>query len=136
MPADRLDGLAASNLPTILVSCKCDNPENTRQVGVEIMEDACSSCVEAVKTTSNVPESARSCLSSMLKAIMASRNGQSRPVSSKVARLSQFKLQFRSPTFYNYQYREVLDISKILSRVNHIFSYYIELTAVSYYFCR
>jgi hypothetical protein len=30
-----------------------------------------------VKTASNVPESARLCLSSMLKAIMASRNGQS-----------------------------------------------------------
>ncbi|KAH8818259.1 ras guanine nucleotide exchange factor domain-containing protein [Hyaloscypha sp. PMI_1271] len=69
-----LNGLMASNLPTILVSCKCDNPENTRQVSVETMEDACSSCVEAVKTASNVPESARLCLSSMLKAIMASRN--------------------------------------------------------------
>ena len=84
MPADCLDGLSASNLPTILVSCKCDNPENTRQVSVENMEDACSSCVEAVKTASNVPESARLCLSSMLKAIMASRNGQSHPDSVKL----------------------------------------------------
>jgi hypothetical protein len=75
MPTDRSDALSASNLPTILVSCKCDNPENTRQVSVETMEDTCSSCVEAVKTASNVPESARLCLSSMLKAIMASRNG-------------------------------------------------------------
>jgi hypothetical protein len=122
MPADSLDGLAASNLPTIVVSCKCDNPENARQVSVENMEDTCSSCVEAVKTASNVPESARLCLSSMLKAIMASRNGQSRPVSLRVARLSQFILQFLYPTFYNYQYREVLNISRmILCRVSHAF---------------
>ncbi len=66
-----------SALPTILVSCKCDNPENTRQIDVESMEAACLSCVEAVKTASNVPESARQCLSSMLRAIMANRNGKS-----------------------------------------------------------
>jgi hypothetical protein len=65
-----------SSLPTILVSCKCDNPENARQIDVESMEAACLSCVEAVKTASNVPESARLCLSSMLRAIMANRNGE------------------------------------------------------------
>ena len=70
-----LDGLVNSSLPTILVSCKCDNPENTRQIDVESMEAACVSCVEAVKTASNVPESARLCLSSMLRAVMANRNG-------------------------------------------------------------
>ena len=72
-----LDALVNSSLPTILVSCKCDNPENTRQIDVESMEAACLSCVEAVKTAANVPESARLCLSSMLRAIMANRNGQS-----------------------------------------------------------
>lgn len=66
-----------SSLPTILVSCKCDNPENTRQLDVESMEEACISCVEAVKTAANVPESARLCLSSMLRAVMSNRNGQS-----------------------------------------------------------
>ncbi|KAH6682938.1 ras guanine nucleotide exchange factor domain-containing protein [Halenospora varia] len=69
-----LNGLVNSSLPTILVSCKCDNPENTRQINVETMESACQSCVEAVKTAANVPESARSCLSSILRAIMANRN--------------------------------------------------------------
>ncbi|PQE21019.1 hypothetical protein CJF32_00005449 [Rutstroemia sp. NJR-2017a WRK4] len=68
------DALVNSSLPTILVSCKCDNPENTRQLNVESIEAACMSCVEAVKTASNVPESARLCLSSMLRAVMASRN--------------------------------------------------------------
>ncbi|KAH6722168.1 ras guanine nucleotide exchange factor domain-containing protein [Leptodontidium sp. MPI-SDFR-AT-0119] len=71
-----LDGLVHSSLPTILVSCKCDNPENTRQIDVDNMESACVACVEAVKTAENVPESARLCLSSMLRAIMANRNGQ------------------------------------------------------------
>lgn len=74
--ANLSDGLVNSSLPTILVSCKCDNPENTRQIDVESMESACLSCVEAVKFASNVPESARLCLSSMLRAIMANRNGQ------------------------------------------------------------
>ena len=97
MPTDRSDALSASNLPTILVSCKCDNPENTRQVSVETMEDTCSSCVEAVKTASNVPESARLCQSSMLKAIMASRNGQSRSVPSTLAWLSRVVLRFLYP---------------------------------------
>jgi hypothetical protein len=68
-----------SSLPTILVSCKCDNPENTRQINVDSMEAACLSCVEAVKFASNVPESARLCLSSMLRAIMAYRTGQFPP---------------------------------------------------------
>ncbi|CZT08758.1 related to aimless RasGEF (aleA) [Rhynchosporium graminicola] len=72
-----LNGLAHSYLPTMLVSCKCDNPENTRQIDVENMEAACSSCVEAVKTAENVPESARLCLSSMLRAVMANRTGPS-----------------------------------------------------------
>lgn len=70
------DGLVNSGLPTILVSCKCDNPENTRQIDVASMESACLSCVETVKFASNVPESARVCLSSMLRAIMAHRNGE------------------------------------------------------------
>lgn len=112
MLADRSDGLAASNLPTILVSCKCDNPENTRQVSVDTMEDACSLCVEAVKTASNVPESARLCLSSMLKAIMASRNGQSHSLSSKVA--GRYSISTGSSFSYNYIYRAVLNIQRII----------------------
>lgn len=75
--ANSLDALVKSALPTILVSSKCDNPENVRQIDVDSMEDACRSCVEAVKTASNVPETARLCLSSMLRAIMAQRAGQS-----------------------------------------------------------
>ncbi|KUJ18233.1 ras GEF [Mollisia scopiformis] len=69
-----LNGLVNSSLPTILVSCKCDNPENTRQIDVESMESACLSCVEAVKTAANVPETARLCLSSMLRAVMTNRS--------------------------------------------------------------
>ncbi|KAM3066765.1 hypothetical protein ACMFMG_011836 [Clarireedia jacksonii] len=75
-----LNALVNSSLPTILVSCKCDNPENTRQLNVESLEAACMSCVEAVKTASNVPESARLCLYSMLRAVMASRNATTPPI--------------------------------------------------------
>ena len=83
------DALVNSSLPTILVSCKCDNPENTRQIDVESMEAACLSCVEAVKTAENVPESARLCLSSMLRAVMASRNGQCSIISCLGSRMRQ-----------------------------------------------
>lgn len=69
-----LNALVNSGLPTILVSCKCDNPEHTRQLSVDSVETACMSCVETVKTAANVPESARLCLSSMLRAVMASRS--------------------------------------------------------------
>lgn len=78
-----------SSLPTILVSCKCDNPENARQIDVESMEAACLSCVEAVKFASNVPESARLCLSSMLRAIMAYRTGQFTPTLTQMKPLTK-----------------------------------------------
>lgn len=71
-----LDGLLHSALPTILVSCKCDNPENTRQVNVEKVESRWAASVETAKTASNVPESARLCISSMLRTVLANRSGQ------------------------------------------------------------
>lgn len=70
-----IDALVYSNLPTILVSCKCDNPVNTRQVDAESIEAACLADVETVKTAANVPESARLCLGHVLRSIMAFRNG-------------------------------------------------------------
>ncbi|TVY14827.1 Ras guanine nucleotide exchange factor A [Lachnellula arida] len=86
-----LKGLVNSSLPTILVSCKCDNPENTRQLDVENMEALCVSCVEAVKTAENVPESARLGLSSILRAIMSKRNGYyQRPRSAWFSSSSHF----------------------------------------------
>lgn len=68
------DALVNSALPTILVSCKCDNPDHARQLNVESVETACMSCVETVKTAANVPESARLCLSTMLRAVMTNRS--------------------------------------------------------------
>ncbi|RDL39275.1 Ras GEF [Venustampulla echinocandica] len=81
-----LNGLVKSSLPTILVSCKCDNPSNTRQIDADSMESACPANVEAVKTAANVPESARLCLSSMLRAIMANRNATNPPLEMPGAR--------------------------------------------------
>ncbi|KAK6597664.1 ras guanyl-nucleotide exchange factor [Botrytis cinerea] len=78
-----LNALVNLGLPTILVSCKCDNPEHTRQLNVDSLETACMSCVESVKTAANVPESARLCLSSMLRAVMANRsNNHNKDVTS------------------------------------------------------
>ncbi|KAB8290286.1 hypothetical protein EYC80_011151 [Monilinia laxa] len=73
-----LNALVNSALPTILVSCKCDNPDHTRQLNVESVETACMSCVETVKTAANVPESARLCLSSMLRAVMTNRSNSNK----------------------------------------------------------
>lgn len=71
---DLSDALVCSALPTILVSCKCDNPIVSRQIDVESVEAACMAEIQTVKTASNVPESARLCLGAMLRAIMAHRN--------------------------------------------------------------
>lgn len=71
-----LDALVNTLVPTILVSCKCDVPENSRQIDVESMEAACPSCIKVVKTAENVPESSRLCLSAMLRVIVANRHCQ------------------------------------------------------------
>jgi len=63
-------------MPTILVSCKCDNPVETREVDTESIQAASLAEVETVKTASNAPESARLCLGAMLRAIIANRNGK------------------------------------------------------------
>ncbi|KAA8565313.1 hypothetical protein EYC84_011035 [Monilinia fructicola] len=73
-----LNALVNSALPTILVSCKCDNPDHARQLNVESVETACMSCVETVKTAANVPESARLCLSTMLRAVMTNRSNSNK----------------------------------------------------------
>ncbi|RDW75597.1 hypothetical protein BP5796_06418 [Coleophoma crateriformis] len=92
-----LNALVNSSMPTILVSCKCDNPESSRQIDVESMESACLSSVEAVKTAANVPETARNCLSTMLKAIMVSRNTSggsvSKPVGARRRAISSANLE-------------------------------------------
>lgn len=70
-----------SAVPAILVSCKCDNPETARQIDIQQMEAACAASVKTVRTAENVPESARLCLSSILKAVLAHRQfGKSGPV--------------------------------------------------------
>lgn len=71
------DALIYSALPTILVSCKCDNPVNTRQIDTDSIEAACLTEVQTIKTASNVPESARLCLGAMLRTIMAHRKCKS-----------------------------------------------------------
>jgi hypothetical protein len=71
-----LDAFVSSDMPTILVSCKCDNPVETREIDMESIQAACLAEVETVKTASNAPESARLCLGAMLRAIIANRNGE------------------------------------------------------------
>ena len=103
-----------SSLPTILVSCKCDNPENTRQINVENMEAACVSAVEAVKIASNVPESARQCFSSMLRAIMLNRNGGSVALLAVVSQHSVVVSDYQSFDFkLSYLFQHVLELSRM-----------------------
>ncbi|KAG9248196.1 ras guanine nucleotide exchange factor domain-containing protein [Calycina marina] len=71
-----LNALVDTSLPTILVSGKCDNPENTRHIQVDSMEAACLSCVKALRTAETVPDSSRLCLSAMLRAVVANRHSR------------------------------------------------------------
>lgn len=68
-----IDALAVSALPTILVASKCDSPLTERQIDTDSIEAACLSEVQALKTASNVPESAKLCLGAMLRSIMTVR---------------------------------------------------------------
>ncbi|CCU77281.1 unnamed protein product [Blumeria hordei] len=70
---EMLNELVVSLLPTILVSCKCDMPEQMQQIDAEAMKHLSNPCFDVMKMASNVPESARLCLSAMIRAIMICR---------------------------------------------------------------
>ncbi|KAJ2901338.1 ras GEF [Zalerion maritima] len=70
-----LSALSNSAMPTVLVATKCDNPENTRQINTEGVSTEDTSVVASFKMSSNVPESARNCLNSILKAAITNRRG-------------------------------------------------------------
>jgi hypothetical protein len=65
--------LAHSDLPTVLVATKCDNPETLRQLDATAMAAAFPTCIGDFKTSANVPGSMRECLQFLLKACLSSR---------------------------------------------------------------
>ncbi|KAI5928291.1 ras GEF [Camillea tinctor] len=65
-----LNALVNSSLPAVLVATKCDNPEGSRHIDTEAVAAACQSCLATYKTSASKPESARSALSSLLKALV------------------------------------------------------------------
>jgi GTPase SAR1 family protein len=76
--ANQSAALTNSGLPAILVACKCDNPETSRQVDTNGVanHDLFKSCIATYNISVNVPESARSCLATILKAVVANRKGE------------------------------------------------------------
>ncbi|KAK8025130.1 ras guanine nucleotide exchange factor domain-containing protein [Apiospora arundinis] len=71
-----LTALVNSNLPTVLVATKCDNPENVRQVNTEALASACQSCVSDFKTSASKPENSRNALFRLLKVLVANRQAE------------------------------------------------------------
>lgn len=71
-----LTALTNSSLPTVLVATKCDNPEEARQVDTEAVAAACQSCLANFKTADSKPDSARIALTTLLKALIASRQDE------------------------------------------------------------
>jgi len=65
--------LVNSSLPTVLVATKCDNSETERQVEIESVAAACSSCLATFGTSANKPESARLALSALIRALSTER---------------------------------------------------------------
>jgi hypothetical protein len=65
--------LAHSDLPTVLVATKCDNPETLRQLDATAMAAAFPSCIRDFKTSVNVPGSIRDCLQFLVTACLINR---------------------------------------------------------------
>ncbi|KAK6084551.1 RasGEF domain-containing protein [Seiridium cupressi] len=72
-----LTALVKSQLRTVLVATKCDNPESARQIDSDGLAAACKSCIADFKTSASKPESARLALSTLLKALVLSRQEES-----------------------------------------------------------
>ncbi|KAI9678875.1 MAG: hypothetical protein M1829_001859 [Trizodia sp. TS-e1964] len=68
--------MVGSCLPTVLVACKCDFPPNLRRLPQERIELMLSTFAEipSFQTSSNVPESQRSCLTAVLAMVASARN--------------------------------------------------------------
>lgn len=72
-------------LPCVLVGCKCDNHPAHRQVDPAVVEQRAKTLVGdllAFQSSDGMPESQRICLSVMLRAILASRQGECAPSSA------------------------------------------------------
>lgn len=66
-------------LPCVLVGCKCDHHPAHRQVDPAVVEQRAKTLVgelPAFRSSDGSPESQRLCLSVMLRAILASRQGE------------------------------------------------------------
>ncbi|KAL9113250.1 MAG: hypothetical protein Q9227_002585 [Pyrenula ochraceoflavens] len=75
-----LQALFASTVPSLLVSCKCDNPPQLRQVAPGIVRQASFALggIDAQQTSANVPESQKRCISIILRQILARSSEYSR----------------------------------------------------------
>ncbi|KAI0484289.1 ras GEF [Xylariaceae sp. FL0804] len=71
-----LNALVNSSLPAVLVATKCDFPEPVRQIDTQAVAAACQSCLATFQTSSNKPESARTALSALLKALVMRPDGE------------------------------------------------------------
>lgn len=67
--------LAASNYPMVLVATKCDHPEDMRELDTASVAAAYPAVVANFSISANAPNTTRECMQVILRAIVASRNG-------------------------------------------------------------
>ncbi|KKA28464.1 hypothetical protein TD95_002550 [Thielaviopsis punctulata] len=72
-----LNALTNSGLPAVLVACKCDRPQNCREINAEGIanHDRFRACIDNFTLSSNKPEHARVCLTTILRAAIKMRRG-------------------------------------------------------------
>jgi len=68
---DLLEALVKANIPTLLVSCKCDIPVASRQIDPNVIEQVGTMFggVQAVQTSANVPETQKKALGKMIRMV-------------------------------------------------------------------
>lgn len=97
------DALSNSAIPCVLVSCKCDQSPDSRQLDPRLIEQLGTSFgpgmggIDSFQTSADYPESHKRCISVILRAIVSKESGwslsQSIPVSSLVLRLRRICLR-------------------------------------------
>ena len=73
--------MTSSDLPSILVACKCDAADSARQIDADGManQDLFKACVANYNISSNRPEHSRACLNAIIRTVIANRKGESSP---------------------------------------------------------
>ncbi|KAH6996769.1 ras guanine nucleotide exchange factor domain-containing protein [Ilyonectria destructans] len=95
-----LAALTNSNLPSSLLACKCENPEEDWEVDADAMANhhLFRSCVATYKISTNRPEIARICLNTILRAAISHRREENGETISRRRAQSAAHLEALDPS--------------------------------------